>query len=319
MILKHYNRPMVHDNLDRLEPYIINMPLARQYQKYNNWHVGIVDRTGQMDHFLNIIPDTKVPLRIPSYRKTFQGISLARAKELIDTGQELHVFWSGGLDSTTVLAALSMISSSDQIIVYMTHDSLYESGNLYDTAIRHHFPKCRIVSTPMITVWKEIGNGYIVFGAHGGYVMGLVPEHITRDMLDIPIVDHLDPGALAFYEPFLTNFPKPIHTVRDFYYAYFFNFNWNANSYLFYNTIPNAAQRWVSFFNTMEYQNLFVSGGECDHDKGSMRKLIRTAFGPKSDDYVKYKKTRPSYTRSFGNWLFIAENDQIVTLNDIGA
>ena len=294
------------------------MPLARLYQRFNNWHVGIVDRTGSMEHFLNIVPKTTVPLFIPSYKATFKDICIERASELVRTGKVLHVFWSGGLDSTCLLAALSFVAPRDQIIVHMTHDSIYESGNLYDEVIHHRFPHYRLLGAPLVDSSKQIDEGLILFGAHGGYVSGLIPDHITEDLLQVPIQSHLDHATYEFYEPFITSFPKPIRTVQDFYYAYFFNFNWNSNSYLFHITFKDAPSKWTSFYDTMEFQNLFISGNECDHTKQCMRNLIRFAWGNKTQEYVNKKKTRPSYTMEFGDWLFITEDNQIITLNDIG-
>lgn len=318
MKFKLYNRLLVYNNLEKLECYIHDMKLARQYQKYNNWHSAIIDRTGSMKHFLNVSPDTNVPLYISNYNKTFQDICIERTKELLSTNKKIYIFWSGGLDSTTILSSFySLCDNKYQINICMTHDSLYESGSLYDDIIKYKFDNILLVQPSLDKLLNIIEkDSIILFGAHGGYICGLLPEHITNDMLNIPIQDYLNEEHYEFYSPFIEKFPTKIYSIKDFYYCYFFNFNWNFNSYLFY-TNRNVSSNWVSFYNTLDFQNLFISGNERDHNKQCMRNFIYKFLGYKSKDYVTYKKTRPSYTNQFGNWLFIKDNNKIINLEDL--
>ena len=61
-----------------------------------------------------------------------------RCIELLSTGKQINVAWSGGIDSTFVLFSLyNYANDKSQISVYGTYNSIIESGDLFDRFIKN--------------------------------------------------------------------------------------------------------------------------------------------------------------------------------------
>lgn len=90
---------------------------------------GLLDRTGVYQcawHRANC----PMPAYQPDFRATFAEVACAVAKSLIAESKILQVSWSGGIDSTAILAALKAVSApKDQVEV------LYNTELEYQTAI----------------------------------------------------------------------------------------------------------------------------------------------------------------------------------------
>jgi hypothetical protein len=67
------------------------------------------------------------PWQIPTSQWTLEQAMSARVKNIIDTKQRINLFWSGGIDSTAMVAAfLKNISDYSQIRILYSPYSLYE-------------------------------------------------------------------------------------------------------------------------------------------------------------------------------------------------
>jgi hypothetical protein len=313
-IIKSYNRLLVHNNLESLGEYIVDFDLAKKYQKYNDWNHGIIDRTGSMKSFLNIGIDSYVPKYIHNYKETFSSVTLKRAKELAATNKVINVLWSGGLDSMTILSAFYNLDiDPNQIVVILTHDSLYESGTIFEDIIYKRFKRYKLVQPPIDKVCNDIPDDEILLtGNHGNAIMNRVFPHIKENEYSNPYDMYLSKDRIDFYQPFIDAFPRKISTISEFYSYYSFNFNWNANTYMYY-TMRNMNKKKIHiFFDTLDYQNYYISCDDDKYDKRPMRKFILSQLGDPIKTYVNTKKIRNSYTRNMDDWLFVTDDHRVI-------
>lgn len=77
-----------------------------------------------------------------TYDMTFEQCLEKRAKELVDRGKKIHVYWSGGMDSCVAL--LSLLTFNDpkklDIVVFMTSRSIKDFPEFYDKFIKDSLP-----------------------------------------------------------------------------------------------------------------------------------------------------------------------------------
>lgn len=115
----------------------------------------IHDRTGAIRHFLPM-RDYLRPLAKynPEYQhrdkqQLFEELMCIRGELLLARDKLINVFWSGGLDSTSLLLTLIYLTKAadrKKIRVIGTHDSIVESGPIFDHYIAHS--GCELAITP---------------------------------------------------------------------------------------------------------------------------------------------------------------------------
>jgi hypothetical protein len=111
----------------------------RLYQGYDELSrffetICLIDRTNTLEHFLRVenvcpMPDLSKPHR------SFESVALTRADQLVRKGKDIVVFWSGGIDSTATILALTLAGARNLKIV-MTHLSIIENRAFYERFIR---------------------------------------------------------------------------------------------------------------------------------------------------------------------------------------
>src|ERR1700733_10926414 len=137
------------------------------YFKIYNLGVVPIDRTGTITFPIK----TKSLFPMPAYRtftKTYEEVCNARAKELLERAEKLDVslysFWSGGMDSTTVLVSLlknATASQKDRIVVLMSEESISENPNFYRDHVRGKLRRDSSAVFPYLMGGKHlVGNGY---------------------------------------------------------------------------------------------------------------------------------------------------------------
>jgi hypothetical protein len=252
---------------------------------YGNWVVP-VDRTGTI----------RTPVRdvslfpVPEYRplsKSYEDLCNGRAREVLRQAEELgvriYVMYSGGIDSTTVLVSLLKQATPEQrknIVVLLSHDSIYENPRFYEDHIRG---KLRVESS--ISFANLLGGTDMLLSAeHNDMVMGSdkvgqmmtrygpasIHRRYSRDLMTDFFAAGLggDTEAASFYMDLFERIrdvaPMPIETNFDFLWWVNFAIKWQAcyayicmltplkNTPMF--TKDYLDTRFVSFFNTEEFQ-----------------------------------------------------------------
>lgn len=174
-----------------------------------------------------IEPDARMKLLMPIGElvqpTNIYDLCMERAVELAllvqNTDKKLHIFWSGGIDSTLVLMCLREVLPATKIVVLYTGDSLTEYPGFFEQHINGTFETFEF---SMGTVWKAIDfacqKGIAVTGEIGDQVFGSVLYlNGDSDWLMQPW-QNFDSGLAAddSYQEFVAACPQKINNVAEF-------------------------------------------------------------------------------------------------------
>jgi hypothetical protein len=255
------------------------------YFKIYNLGVVPVDRTGTITFPIK----TKSLFPMPAYRtftKTYEEVCNARAKELLERAEKLDIslysFWSGGIDSTTVLVSLlknATASQKDRIVVLMSEASISENPNFYRDHVRGKLRRDSSAVFPYLIGGKHL----IVNGEHNDQVFGsdIVASVIGRfgsEVLHRPYDRAIfltfftekigDPERAEFFvrlfERLKESAPVDIKTNYDLFWWINFAVKWQTVytrmlSYTAKRNVGNITQdyldtKYAPFFNTEGFQ-----------------------------------------------------------------
>lgn len=246
--------------LIRLNSVFSNIdPFATGYGPYPLAGTGYGNhpRYYQFDQRLPFEPMPKYDL---SKAKNINDIVETRAAELVNRGQPLKVFWSGGIDSTLATAAiLSQLKHEDQVQVYHTCESIRENPYFFDHIQKHN------VST---VVWSDCWNqpfesdDLIVTGTSSDEITGSLDRSFFEkayDQLQKPWQRFFSARGFGDLvercEELFAQSHSPIETLFDarwwFYFyirhTYFARKDWDLN------LENDFANNTVQFFNSPEF------------------------------------------------------------------
>jgi hypothetical protein len=121
--------------------------------EYNNLrklagdNTSIIDRTNTFELGFNTHIMSPIPTDI-SYigdpQKQFEDVLMQRAKDYLDTGKLIYLFYSGGLDSTTVLLCFDQVFKEfpqynrEQLVLATTVDAMYENMDAWWTVVMQY-------------------------------------------------------------------------------------------------------------------------------------------------------------------------------------
>lgn len=111
-------------------------PEYKNLRKLAGDNTSIIDRTGTFEFGFKTHIMSPIPTDI-SYsgdaQGQFENVLIQRAKDYLDTGKTIYLFYSGGLDSTTVLLCFDQVFKEypqyrrEQLVIATTVDSMYEN------------------------------------------------------------------------------------------------------------------------------------------------------------------------------------------------
>lgn len=130
------------------EDLIKDLPFAGQ------WYIKISERVHPLRHISRdgvwttpwpqeLIPKFVMPKYDPTYSKTFSEVTdenAQRIKHRVQTGEKFGVMWSGGIDSTVIVAALIKNLSKkelENIYILCSGESMIESPRFYGNFIHN--------------------------------------------------------------------------------------------------------------------------------------------------------------------------------------
>ena len=345
MIL-HYNMHLFSnlpkEELVKYEKYLNpNFENILKYQKYAtqcikpsifNSFQTCIDRSDATEHPLkvtNLYPHIQYD---PNFNKSFANICFERAKYLLEQNKTINIYWSGGLDSTTMLFVfLQQRKYKEQIVVYMNYNSILESGYVFETFIKDNFLyKLSTVKTENLFFNKDeiylTGHpaDQISFGSHVNTYFNKNLENLKPDS---DFKNHVDENLYNWMKPSIENFSKPIKTVSDFSWFWGFNYRWQNACLCLFHLIRNSnlgkEYREVvrGFYDNDDFQRWSMRGAEIEinnmNSKPYMRNLIYSIGREQISDYVKNKNRNPStYVNYNRNYLFTDENFKNVYVSD---
>lgn len=257
--------PYKSEHFDRVLPIYQNLFLEQwdTEKKFNSTfqskagrvHQGNMDmfqdRTGTLPHYLNMAPYEPLPEYDSSFRKSFTQICLETAQNILSTGEQINVAWSGGLDSTAALFALIAVAPNPkQIKVYCNYNSIIESGNLLE---KHIVPRGvdAHLSLPLTT--PVFDDGLIVSGYLGDQLYGKYFTLNTAEEFTMRWEDYLNPEQVEVIGQMIEKWPTPVVTVPDYLAFIELNTKWQMGKSNRQRAQPNA-HKYIAFYDTVDFQ-----------------------------------------------------------------
>jgi hypothetical protein len=285
----------------------------------------LVDRTQSIPHYLDIdYSYSPIPVN-SNFNLDLNSIVKNRCIELLSTGKQINVAWSGGIDSTFVLLALQHYANDpEQVRVYGTYNSIIESGNFFDKFIKNRIPYFIKVNT---SAANNFGNKDCIYvtGAMSNQLFAQSLLHSKRDYilefkdgysventLDYFYKDVLTDSCLEFLEPPILKVPRKLYTIQDLRWFMNFNFSWyNVLTSTLIGLNKDTASRVHAFFNTEEFQlwaiynnDVATKTGDYSDERWQLREAITDYTG---DSY--YSNNKKKFTSVLSpipnNWLYL--------------
>lgn len=208
-----------------------------------------MDRTCTLNQgFSHTILDP-IPSSTP-HNSTFDSLCNAIGQEIvaeaIETQREVHVMWSGGIDSTAaliaVLKAAVLRNCVERIQVLLTLDSIREYPRFFLQHVDGHLLIRRIRSPIAHYIDKR---AFTVTGEHGDQLFGshILRSYVQRGFGAVEYQDVLTPVLLErlksiraahrvrrYFQPVIDAAPMPIRTLFDYFWWLNFALRWQEVS-----------------------------------------------------------------------------------------
>jgi len=223
----------------------------------------------------------KSPVYDSSFTKTFADITDEQCQLWLKekTDRPWLVFWSGGIDSTVILASIlknATAAERENVYVACSRASIYELPRFF---YNHVQPNFKLIQTPNIAQ-QSLDEYHILDGqladqlyssGPGWELLRLYPDSLTLDIRQDPdlLLNHLASKinknfATWYYEHILDNINStniPVETYHDFYWWIFFNYHYtNLYFKLRKDSVTNDfSPRW---FATNDYQQWAMNNNQ---------------------------------------------------------
>lgn len=302
----------------------------------------IHDRTGAIRHFLPMRDYLRPLARFnDAYRhrdkqNLFEELMCIRGELLLSRDKLINVFWSGGLDSTTLLLTLIYLTDHakrKQIRVIGTHDSVVESGPIFDYYIKHSGVQLAI--TPR---WRreelfkthlsmiDFDNEFFVDGHTADSFYGkqqIFAPQWRPDLLDekwedaVCIIHRHEEGnkIINFTQPAIDAGNYLPETYRQFLWWYKLNFGMHQQTYASTASVAGKIAETVRFFDWDPFIQWAMIYGpdiiEQQPDKMPQRLWLWKLTQNAEYSFLK-KRYRSTGTTFEVKWVFSLDNRQQV-------
>ncbi len=264
---------------------------------------------------------------------SFETITNNRALILLEVAKkyrQVFLFYSGGLDSTTILCSLLKNWGSQdlaRITLVMNQYSIDENKNFYENFIQNKFTT---VSTTDYFSNRLMNNESLyITGDLGGALMNSDNSDVTKifsKTYNKPWKSNVDSilkyftdnsttaNGIKTFEKITQTFDKlhyEVESINDFFWWVNFNWGWDIELYyaiLYWRLSPETdtkdflEKNLFLWFNTMEYQVWAITNSEpkigdlVSMDKLPMKKYIYDFNNDR--DYFLYKKDEASVSKN---------------------
>jgi hypothetical protein len=188
----------------------------------------LVDRTNFAKTPLRF--DIPRPWKVPQESYTLEQALHLRVEKLINSGHMINLYWSGGIDSTTMITAfLKHAPARNQLRIFYSPFSTYEHPQ-YLTFLKK-FNDLELIDLSGMTYINSKFDGLFLTGDGGDEFMASVDESFFdsngRQLLDLPWQDLFyklfpDDQFIEFCKNYFSQAGRPMTTVleaRWFFYA----------------------------------------------------------------------------------------------------
>ena len=287
------------------------MPTLRSPMSFPN----VFDRTNILFNVPNL--DPILPLGKTGYKDSLVDTCDSRAQEIINKSgdKKSYVFWSGGIDSTTVLVSLLKLGAGPSLCIVMTEESIKEYPEFYNNYI-HNKLNIRLIRYEHAYKIPEpvdtyLTDGIVVTGEIGDQMFGsdMYLTYGDSTKLLSPWKNELkNSRAFEKYEQFALACPVEIKTLKDFWWWFNYSVKYNSVVFRMLRTSHNFKLECNTFhfFNTTAFNDWSMSTPVEDRFFGSNIKNYKQPL----KDYI-YSFTKDSnYCKnktkegSLGNVIF---------------
>lgn len=259
--------------------------------------LSVLDRTETTEHFLKMKNISPMPEYDISFNKSYEEICMERAKYFIDTNKHITLCWSGGIDSTTALAAfLKCGIKKDQLTVIGNMKSLKEHPRFFKNYITK-LDRFFCIENPMYHIKND--GGLVITGEHNDQIFGSI---ITIDLFkkgllkfEDPYEKHINGKFLELMKPIMNKCPFKLETIQDFYWWLSFCLKWQDVKVRIVNYFsnPRIIENTHTFFESTDFQQWSLNnndkkiGRDLESYKMTAKEFIFEF--DKDYDYLKYK------------------------------
>ena len=212
---------------------------------------------------------TKMDRKAPDWESccTQRALDLLR----IHPGK-IWLAWSGGIDSTTMVASiLNVASKADlkRLTIVLSHHSVLENPSYYENNLAH-FPLKNILEDLSNQLVKE--NAVLVTGELGDQLFGsdfLMNANFLEDYR-ISAPKLIGKEMFERLHPIIEESPFPIRTAHDFFWWFNFTQKWQFVKYrglehVTWNLEAKYGQHLTHFFDTVDFQLWSLQNHDLKH------------------------------------------------------
>lgn len=200
--LYYYNSVDLVDHFAQQSDYFDRQLFRSMFNLFSP-NLSFHDRSGKISTPINTttLDACRLPTYDPRFSKDYEEICQLRARKLLDhvieTDQKLTILYSGGIDSTTILVSLLMVSTPDElnkhVLVLLSDKSIKENPNFYSKYIIRNFSCAssynfsRYLGAPGHMLINGEGNDQL-FGSAILYIYG---DHFGNEIFSRPMTTDL--------------------------------------------------------------------------------------------------------------------------------
>jgi hypothetical protein len=216
------------------------------------------------------VPDL---LRLNRRAPEWRNCCLERAREILKTYQgKIYLAWSGGIDSTTLVASILEVASPEdrkRLVIVLSHHSVLENPGYFERYLLD-LPRfniltdlsSRLVQEDSVLVTGELGDQ--IFGSD--FLMNLDFKKSYEETVPALI------GRRVFerLRPIVAEAPFPLRTTHDFFWWFNFTQKWQFVKYRAYEHTTwdlRAAygKHLLHFFDTVDFQLWSLQNHDLKH------------------------------------------------------
>lgn len=301
----------IYKNLDFYDTKLLSFLISTEKSRTN-----FFDRTGMLPNVYKLSYPHKFPY-INNYQFiSFEELCQKRVNELLQLNKPIDIWWSGGIDSTCLLAAfIRTPEAKNNFTVRLSYNSIIESGTIFEKYIRNN---CKWSIHNLNEIKQDI-NIINVSGNCGNHIFGQgsVNMEYSFDQWEQPyqkfinVHPRISDTLLEYAKPVIDIYPGKLETFYDFIRFHCIFFRWHQD---YYQPMLYGFKE-IAFYDTPEFQQWAVYGNEQSYGHGlfklPMKKIIYDVFP--DEDYYKRKTPRSSvlFTKR-KNWFFLLENNKVI-------
>lgn len=337
----HYNAPrfralMVNEGYEALPEPLRQLPgferRAREWLEVVEFFepASLFDRSGVWEPLIphkNLNPMPK-PADFAGFQMSFAEICDAKAAELVASGKQLELYWSGGMDSTVIMVALLKAGvRREQLHLYLTWNSVAEYRNFYRDHVSG-FPHTLGVQGDVKNNLTLAADKLVVTGEVGDQLFGsgVISRYTTHKIFQ-PYQDVIPERIQEILAPAYAQAPVTVKTANEYLWYANFCFKYQAAATRFLTRTPEVDGDFrdylVHFFDDLRFEHWSLANQESKigASQASYKTPAREYIYAFTQDEAYYKnKIKVNSLRNIQlmSWRLVLENGRTIMDDELG-